>query len=455
MKNYSMNPKDENVIQMFRLDSVGRNDEIIRFIELLDIIKYGFSIALNGEWGSGKTFFVKQLKLILDFNNPRSDMNEETKNAVKSVVSSLKCECSESYATVYYDAWANDNTEDPILSLLYATIKANKDIKPENEKNISKILISLIDTITGRDLSKLRENIIGENIFETIQKEEDIQQLVAEFFDNLIIERANRLVIFIDELDRCKPAYAIQLLERIKHYFNDDRVIFVFSVNISQLQHTIKSYYGVGFNATAYLDKFFDLRMSLPEINYDLYINKRFDFMQSSHIFDEICVHVIKYFKFSLREVERFLRLTRIAYRRDKAQFYNEEEKAHIFALMYIAPIAIGLSMKDIKTYNNFITGSYPDILYKILVNSERTSISQFLLADNEWFSDDKNVKASDIVVSLEERLNEVYTAMFPKISSNYGNPIRIGKISFSPRTRIKFNKIISLLSPFCNYQFE
>ena len=70
-------------------------------------------------------------------------------------------------------------------------------------------------------------------------------------------ERGNKLVIFIDELDRCNPAYAVKLLEQIKHYMEDDRIIFVFSVNINQLQHTIKHYYGNNFNATKYLDRFF------------------------------------------------------------------------------------------------------------------------------------------------------------------------------------------------------
>ena len=51
-----------------------------------------------------------------------------------------------------------------------------------------------------------------------------------------MVERGNRLIIFIDELDRCKPTFAVHLLEQIKHYIFDDRITFVFSINLEQLQ---------------------------------------------------------------------------------------------------------------------------------------------------------------------------------------------------------------------------
>ena len=77
----------------------------------------------------------------------------------------------------------------------------------------------------------------------------------------------------MDELDRCRPSYAVRLLERIEHYFINDRITFVFSVNLEQLQHTIKNFYGNDFDACRYLDRFFDLRLSLPPINTTKYYN--------------------------------------------------------------------------------------------------------------------------------------------------------------------------------------
>ena len=65
-----------------------------------------------------------------------------------------------------------------------------------------------------------------------------------------------KVIIFIDELDRCKPTYAVKLLERVKRYFNGDNYISVYSINMQQLQHTIKKFYGVDFDAHKYLDRF-------------------------------------------------------------------------------------------------------------------------------------------------------------------------------------------------------
>ena len=93
MKNYSLNPTTENALELLRSDAIGRNKEIERFINLLDAIDDFCSIALNGAWGSGKSFFVKQAQMIMDQANPYSDMDNDTRAAVKSVLSS-EFECS-------------------------------------------------------------------------------------------------------------------------------------------------------------------------------------------------------------------------------------------------------------------------------------------------------------------------------------------------------------------------
>ena len=81
----------------------------------------------------------------------------------------------------------------------------------------------------------------------------------------------------IDKSDRCKPTFAVHLLEQIKHYIFDDRITFVFSINLEQLQHTIKQYYGADFDSCRYLDRFFDLRISerlLSEAGHRLHLRR-------------------------------------------------------------------------------------------------------------------------------------------------------------------------------------
>ena len=80
-----------------------------------------------------------------------------------------------------------------------------------------------------------------------------------------MLELGKPLVIMIDELDRCRPSYAIELLEVAKHLFAVDNVVFVLAVNRAELVHSVKALYGSGFDAEGYLRRFFDLDFQLPE----------------------------------------------------------------------------------------------------------------------------------------------------------------------------------------------
>lgn len=77
------------------------------------------------------------------------------------------------------------------------------------------------------------------------------------------------LFVFIDEIDRCRPDFAIKLLEEIKYIFSVKGVVFVLSVNLEQLSWPISGAYGGGFDGHAYLQRFFDLQFLLPEPSSD------------------------------------------------------------------------------------------------------------------------------------------------------------------------------------------
>jgi hypothetical protein len=186
MKDYSMKPTYENALKMFDADSAERNQAIARFINLLDAIDDECIIALNGDWGSGKTFFVKQVKMFLDASNPMSDMASEDRDVIINKMKTQKTECSGSYATVYYDAWANDNTEDPILSFIYEALKDIHVGKPDNQRNIVDIVAAIADFTIGASISNLVEKIRGSSFFMDIKGEQQIHALMKSFIDNLI-----------------------------------------------------------------------------------------------------------------------------------------------------------------------------------------------------------------------------------------------------------------------------
>ena len=69
---------------------------------------------------------------------------------------------------------------------------------------------------------------------------------------------------FVDELDRCRPTYTVELLERIKHFFDVEGLVFVLSLDKEQLGHSIRAVYGAGIDVDGYLRRFIDLEYRLP-----------------------------------------------------------------------------------------------------------------------------------------------------------------------------------------------
>ncbi|WP_373036981.1 KAP family P-loop NTPase fold protein [Vibrio tetraodonis] len=72
--------------------------------------------------------------------------------------------------------------------------------------------------------------------------------------------------VFIDELDRCRPSYAVEMLETIKHIFDIKGVVFVVATDTRQLQHAVRVVYGQGFDADIYLGRFFNTRYALKKM---------------------------------------------------------------------------------------------------------------------------------------------------------------------------------------------
>ena len=452
MKKYDLKPSRENLLRTYREDSIGRNADLIHFISILDSIEDGCSIALDGNWGSGKTFFVKQAKMIMDaYNEYIKSCAEDERNIIKSVQadkSVFDLSKIQPRVCVYYDAWENDNDDDPILSLVYTILNSADEDFSVREHSFLDIAAGLMQMFTGRDWKQMVDDLKGENPLKELKQSKHIETLVAEFLQSLLPEHGNRLVVFIDELDRCKPSYAVRLLERIKHYFSNDQITFVFSVNINELQHTIRKYYGDNFNASRYLDRFFDLRVTLPLPDMERFYQS-IDFDDTSYTYDIVCSAVIKEYHFELREVARYLRLAKIAAyeptHSEKHQFYSSDEHALQFALYYIVPIMLGLKVSDVERYKNFIEGGdYTPLLE--LANALNISYFYKLLARDETF--DQSEESNTVtVVKLETKLQDVYEAIFGTTYTRRVYSKTVGKLSFDASTKEKLLRIVGLTS--------
>ena len=213
------------------------------------------------------------------------------------------------YLPVYYNAWMYDDHNDPLMSLLLVMTKQcggayNTKI---NTKSLGERLLAVASSLPisikkvnpATLINDLQEGKM--DILSAVKTEEDIKECVRDVFNDIIVEKAEKLVVFIDELDRCKPSFAIEMLERIKHYFDDERIIFVVSLNKEQLIHTISNYYGSEFDATRYLNRFFDVSINLPEIS--MYQKQKVRCTDSERFWITLIADELSdYYGFSLRD---------------------------------------------------------------------------------------------------------------------------------------------------------
>ncbi|WP_312048263.1 KAP family P-loop NTPase fold protein [Anaerotignum sp.] len=460
MKSYELQPTYENLLNTYLNDTIARDKDVFYFIEILNSINDSCAISLDGGWGSGKTFFVKQIKMVLDAHNDFiTSYDDEDKRKIKALWAQHHKNQPlelETQVSVYYDSWENDNDEDPILSLVYSILQSvENDYSFKKGADCLQIAANIMEFFSGKNWMQLINNLKGEDPLQKLKKEKEIQQIFKEFMDSLLLEKGNRLVVFIDELDRCKPSYAVRLLERIKHYFSNNRITFVFSVNTYELQHTIKQYYGVEFNASKYLDRFFDLRISLPPADLNRYYQS-INFDDRHYTYDIVCDAVIRAYHFELREIAKYLKLTKVAayeptHGNKKFDFLFSDGRGLQFGLIYVVPIMIGLKICDSRRYSDFINGrDYTPLLE--IANILRDWDFYRLLSRTESFEENDDGKT---VVSLESKLKELYNILFVNCFTNGTYEVCMGEYSFDRNTRETLIRTASLLSRFANTDID
>lgn len=460
MKTLELKPTHENIINAFVRNPIGRNGDVFMFADILNSIDSNCSISLDGGWGRGKTFFVKQAKAFLDSQNDFvKSISADDKELIVSEWKSLHKGKEPEYmaqVSVYYDAWENDNDEDPILSLIYSILKnVNDDFSMPNDADFFDLTASIIEFFTGKNWKSLIDSFRSEDPLDSLRKAKAIQDHIKKFLDSLLEERGDRLVIFVDELDRCKPSFAVQLLERIKHYFTNDRITFVFSINTSELQHTIKKHYGDGFDACRYLDRFFDIPVVLPPANMTGFFNS-IGLREQSYYYEIVCKAVIERYNLSLREIARYVQLTKIAayeptHDSDRFSFAFPSGRAVHFSLIYVVPIMIGLRLVDMERYQQFIAGKNYEPLMEFKDIFRVDYFERFLNKDETY---DIPVEGKK-VVTAEEKLQAIYSALFATQYSGTIRHITLGEYQFSQETRDVLMRTVSLFSDYATFNDE
>ncbi|WED78673.1 KAP family P-loop NTPase fold protein [Aeromonas allosaccharophila] len=278
-----------------------------------------YVLNLNAEWGSGKTWFIKRWYM----------------------------ELKEHYPTVYIDAWQQDFSDDPLLTVISSIIDQLKMIAGKENlipEGMRQRLLGLFKvggklalkaaikkagwededfSLEGEEANQLVDALCS-NQKERYESIQYLKQEIGQWIAGEVALGKGDLdypaFILIDELDRCRPSYAVEMLETIKHIFDIPRVVFVLATDTEQLQHAIKVIYGDGFDAENYLGRFFHRRFTLGSISRREFIQqaiveKELHFehvnvwpeITDSQVLVNILTAVCDHFALSLRKTDQVL----------------------------------------------------------------------------------------------------------------------------------------------------
>ena len=279
---YKLSPLEIPQDEPFRHDALDRQPSVEAVARLIEELQGPFVLAIDSPWGTGKTTFVQLLKAVLE---------------------------SKDYSCLYFDAWKTDFSTDPLVAFLgeigtQISSEIKKDSNFQKAKKIGSQLVKRAIPVAAKiatagilDLDAVTEKNIGDGIADTLSDAVDdyLEQrgLIEEFRSSLskVIAKLNedgkkaQIIIFVDEIDRCRPVYAVELLERIKHLFNIENVIFVISLDKQQLHNSLGAVYGQGINSDEYLRRFIDLEYMLPKPDALAFTNNLFNRFEFDRFF--------------------------------------------------------------------------------------------------------------------------------------------------------------------------
>ena len=369
MKRADIIPDEETVIALIRKDQIDRNSDLVDFAGILKAIEGSFSIFLDAEWGSGKTIFVKQLECLLSAANPQVESLSSAEELLTNGSALAAFNELNSFLLVYYNAWENDHWDDPLPSIAAAiAASGNAACSFRSDTSTADAIFTSLDAVlqlTGcGSIASLKENVLGKNLVESYQNRETLRHTISNLVKTILSERANTLLLIVDELDRCKPFFAMKVLEELKDLFDSDQIIILYSINASQLSHVVEGLYGQGFDGKQYLSRFYDLRVPLRYVEPANYLNA-IGLPKSSNRFDAISSSMANAYAMSMRDANRFF--TILAEARPQAIGHRHgfgNDLVPAFANAALVPVMLALKIAKPDTYSTIIQHLDPIKLY-------------------------------------------------------------------------------------------
>lgn len=382
---------DEEVRKYLKNDAIGRNRQLDTLMKFLNSLDESIVIGINDAWGTGKTVFVKQLKLMAS-QEPDLD---NVSNIDKSVIGQFQ----NRFACYYFNAWEYDYMPDPLYAL-GLSIASSSSFVGKTKRLVGKLpkMISFSGAV-----KKCSGEIVDPNksqdVIDSALSVKAIRNNVESFIEELKKRSPGRKLIFIvDEIDRCKPSFAIDLLEVIKHYFQTDGIVFVVATNNSALSSTIKRYYGQDYNGGAYLERFFDFTIFLKRPNTKSYMK----LVGGNHQWQYVDAEIIDYFGLSMREIRHFYMLERMTDGFVNFSGCDPRDEKTEFAKYIALPIILAMIVVGDERLADVMAGRGADAIYSVV---EQSPACKFRISNMLSVKNNLNI--------VRSKTKELYNALF------------------------------------------
>jgi hypothetical protein len=245
-------------------------------------------------------------------------------------------------------------------------LEANEDISDQVAEAVSEGVDKLLDRYGEEALSRFRKEkssalSFKENLTKFLNSASSYKDIKVPLF------------VLVDELDRCRPTYAIELLERVKHLFQVDNIVFIVATDSGQLRHAIKAVYGESFESGRYLLRFFDRSYVFEEPSLEGFVTSLFERFQalksrlSSPLEDkheEFFSSSMRYFGMSLRDAEQCF-----DYLRTVATIWPHKTKLE---LIYLLPLIISFQQGNNDLFSSLAQMSLEEVRRQLSKFSER-----------------------------------------------------------------------------------
>jgi hypothetical protein len=349
----------------FKDDLLDRKELAERLTSFLANVQGPFTMALTSPYGSGKTFFLRRCKLLLEKRH---------------------------VPIILINAWDTDFAAEPLAPILseleekFSTKLKSSEQEWKKARELAAKFVALSVPIALRVAADIVPGgrAIGASIEKAAEKQFEHFTAAKKSIDALkktlakltqsIREGAESpgetdgnarppIVVLVDELDRCRPNYAIQLLEVLKHFFQTPGIIFVLAVDREQLISSAKGVFGSGLNADGYLRRFIDFECSLPEPRIMKFCYERavhnagaYNWSGFSSLLASVS-RMCENARFSLRRTEQFLMRAGVAV----AAGLQLAEPDEIIFLVFLREF-------DWQLYSGFVNGQIAawDVLLRV-----------------------------------------------------------------------------------------